>query len=170
MTGASRGKVGHFVSSLPLPLPLLARGKPPRTPKSSTQSLIKNVLLSEIKMKSRDLKLSIRVSSSEQSEIVALASKTSMSVSNYARKKLLGEPTKQIIVPEINLESYRAIVDLSREIKTVGQNLNQTTKWMHSHRAAPPSLLTTIVTTQHQIERATQILRQIQLATVGSIE
>lgn len=118
-------------------------------------------------MKSRDLKLSIRVSCLEQSEIVILAHKASMSVSNYARKKILGEPTKQISVPEINLQTYRAIVDLTREIKAVGQNLNQMTKWMHSHRAAPPSLLTTIVTTQQQMEKANQILRKIQIDSVG---
>lgn len=117
-------------------------------------------------MKSRDLKLSIRVTSKEQSEIALLASKASMSVSNYARKKLLGEPIKQIVVPEINLKTYRAIVDLTREIKAVGQNLNQMVKWMHSHRAAPPSLLTTIDTTQQQINTANQILRQIQIASV----
>ena len=120
-----------------------------------------------IKVKSRDLKLSVRVTSKEQSEIALLASKASMSVSNYARKKLLGEPIKQIVVPEINLKTYRAIVDLTREVKAVGQNLNQMTKWMHSHRAAPPSLLSTIDNIQQQINTANQILRQIQIATVG---
>ena len=118
-------------------------------------------------MKSRGLKLSIRVSATEQSEIVSLAHKTSMSVSTYGRKKLLGEPTNQIIVPEINLDTYRAIVDLTKEVRAVGQNLNQITKWMHSHQANPSSLLATIATTQQQIDTANQILRKVQIASVG---
>ena len=118
-------------------------------------------------MKVRSIKLSIRITDIEQQQIVEDANKSSMAVSSFARKKILGQPTKQISVPEINLKTYRAIVDLTREIKAVGQNLNQMTKWMHSHRAAPPSLLTTIVTTQQQMEKANQILRQIQIDSVG---
>ncbi|WP_373546555.1 hypothetical protein [Chamaesiphon sp.] len=115
----------------------------------------------------RSIKLSIRITDIEQQQIVEDANKSSMAVSSYARKKILGQPTKQIIVPQINLDTYRAIVDLKKEIKAVGQNLNQMTRWMHSHRAAPPSLLTTIVTTQQQMERANQILCQLQIATIG---
>ncbi len=118
-------------------------------------------------MKMRSIKLSIRITDIEQQQIVEDANKSSMAVSSYARKKILGQPTKQIIVPQINLDTYRAIVDLKKEIKAVGQNLNQMTRWMHSHRAAPPSLLTTIVTTQQQMERANQILCQLQIATIG---
>ena len=118
-------------------------------------------------MKSRDLKLSIRVSVSEQSAVVALARRTSMSVSNYGRKKLLGEPINQIIVPEINLDTYRAIVDLTTEIRAVGKNLNQMIRWMQLHRAAPSSLLDTVATTQQQMEKANEILRKIQIDSVG---
>jgi hypothetical protein len=118
-------------------------------------------------MKSRDLKLSIRVTSDEQSQIAILANKLSMSVSNYGRKKLLGEPTHQIIVPEINVDTYRAIVDLAREINSVGDNLNQLVKFLHSHRAAPASLVSTIENTQEQIVAANQILRTIQIDSIG---
>ena len=119
-------------------------------------------------MKSRGLKLSIRVSASEQSAVVALAHKTSMSVSTFGRKKMLGEPINQIIVPEVNLQTYRAIVDLTKEIRAVGQNLNQMIKWMQSHRAAPLSLLDTIATTQQQIDVANRILCNIQIASIGT--
>ena len=118
-------------------------------------------------MKSRSIKLSIRVSDVEQQQIVEDANKSSMSVSNYARKKILGQPTKQIVVPEINLETYKAIVDLKKEIKAVGQNLNQMTKWMHSHRAAPPSLISAITNIHDRIEIANRILGQIQINSVG---
>jgi MobC-like protein len=118
-------------------------------------------------MKSRDLKLSIRVSATEQSEVVRLARKTSMSVSTYGRKKLLGEPINHIIVPEINRETYRAVVDLTKEIRAVGQNLNQMTKWLQLNRAAPPSLLDTVAATQQQIETANKLLRKIQLDSIG---
>jgi MobC-like protein len=119
-------------------------------------------------MKSRNLKLSIRVSATEQSAVVAFAHKTSMSVSTFGRKKLLGEPINQIIVPEINLDTYRALVALTKEVRAVGQNLNQMIKWMQSHRAAPPSLLDTVATTQQQIETANQILRHIQIHSIGT--
>lgn len=118
-------------------------------------------------MKSRSLRLSIRVTSSEQLEVATLAHKTSMSVSMFCRKKLLGEPINQIVVPEINRETYRAIVDLTKEIKAVGQNLNQMIKWMQLNRAAPKSLLDTVTATQQQIETANEILRKIQLDSVG---
>ena len=118
-------------------------------------------------MKSRDLKLSIRVSSDEQSEVVILARKTSMSVSMFCRKKLLGDPINQIVVPESNLETYRAIVDLTKEIKAVGQNLNQMIRWMQLNRAAPKSLLDTVATTHQQMKKATEILRKIQFASIG---
>jgi MobC-like protein len=119
-------------------------------------------------MKSRNLKVSIRVSADEQSEIMAIAHRTSMSVSNYGRKKMLGEPINQVIVPPINIDTYRALVDLKDEVRAIGQNLNQITRWMHSHQANPPLMVATIETTQHQIELANQILRQIQLASIGA--
>jgi MobC-like protein len=119
-------------------------------------------------MKSRVLRLSIRVSAIEQLEIATLAHKTSMSVSMFCRKKLLGEPINQIVVPESNLETYRAIVDLTKEIRAVGKNLNQMIKWMQLNRAAPKSLLDTVATTQQQIETANEILRKIQLDSIGT--
>ena len=118
-------------------------------------------------MKSRTLRLSIRVSATEQLEVATLAHKTSMSVSMFCRKKLLGEPINQIVVPEINRETYRAVVDLTKEIWAVGKNLNQMIHWIQLNRAAPKSLIDTVATTQQQIETANEILRKIQLDSLG---
>ncbi len=118
-------------------------------------------------MKVRSIKLSIRITDIEQQQIVEDANKSSMAVSSYARKKILGEPINQITIPEVNLETYRAIVNLAREINSVGNNLNQLVRFLHSHQAAPASLVSTIENTQEQIVAANQILRTIQIYSVG---
>ena len=118
-------------------------------------------------MKSRSLRLSVRVTSSEQLEVVTLANRSSMSVSMFCRKRLLGESINQIVVPPVNLETYRAVVDLTKEIRAVGKNLNQMIKWMQLNRAAPPSLVNTVAATQQQMEKANEILRKIQIDSVG---
>ena len=45
-------------------------------------------------MKVRSIKLSIRISDSEQQQIAEDAHKSSMAVSSYARKKILAEPIR----------------------------------------------------------------------------
>ena len=118
-------------------------------------------------MKVRSIKLSIRITDIEQQQIVEDANKSSMAVSSFARKKILGEPINQSTIPEVNRETYKAIVNLKREINAVGVNLNQLVKFLHSHRAAPASLVSTIENTQEQIVAANQILRTIQIDSIG---
>jgi MobC-like protein len=118
-------------------------------------------------MKSRNIKISIRVSEIEQDRVAELAHEVSMSVSNYGRSKMLGSPVNQVIVPSINLETYRALIDLKNELRTIGNNLNQSVKWMHNHQAVHPSMSETIIETQDQIEKANQILASLQLASLG---
>ena len=115
----------------------------------------------------RSTKLSIRVSALEQLKIVEDAHKSSMAVSSFARKKILGEPINQISIPEINLETYKAIVDLKKEINAVGRNLNQVAKFLQSRSAAPASLISSIDDAHEEIKRANQILGKIQIYSVG---
>ena len=118
-------------------------------------------------MKSRSIKLSIRISDVEQLQIAEDAHKSSMAVSSYARKKILGEPINQITIPEVNRETYKAIVDLKREINAVGKNLNQVAKFLQSRHAAPASLISSIDDAHEEIKRANQILGKIQIYSVG---
>ena len=125
----------------------------------------RNITLNLDKM--RSTKLSIRVSALEQLKIVEDAHKSSMAVSSFARKKILGEPINQISIPEINLETYKAIVDLKKEINAVGRNLNQVAKFLQSRSAAPASLISSIDDAHEEIKRANQILGKIQIYSVG---
>jgi predicted membrane chloride channel (bestrophin family) len=118
-------------------------------------------------MKSRNLKLSIRVTSQEQTEVNELAHKLSLSVSNYGRKKLLGEPLNQVIIPEVNIKTYEELVNLKNQVKAVGQNLNQVVKVMHIQHSVPPNLVATIAETNSQIAQAVKILNRLQLLSIG---
>jgi hypothetical protein len=120
-------------------------------------------------MKSRNLKLSIRVTRDEQAEVANLAHTLSMSVSNYGRKRLLGAAVKQTIIPPVNIETYQVLVNLKHELKAIGQNLNQVTKSMHTFQSAPPTLLSTIDNTSCQITQATKLLNRLQLSAIGVI-
>jgi hydroxypyruvate isomerase len=119
-------------------------------------------------MKSREKKLSVRVSEEEHETVARLAKAASMSVSNYGRKRLLIEPINQITVPAINLDTYRTLVNLKSELNAIGHNLNQVTKAMHTHQSIPPTLLTTVTDTEIQIAQAIKLLHQIQLSSVGA--
>jgi MobC-like protein len=120
-------------------------------------------------MKSRNLKLSIRVTRDEQAKIAHLAHTSSMSVSNYGRKRLLGEPVKQTIIPPVNIDTYQVLVNLKNELHAIGQNLNQVTKAMHTLQSDPPTLLSTIDDTNYQITQATKLLNRLQLSSIGVI-
>jgi MobC-like protein len=120
-------------------------------------------------MKSRNLKLSIRVTRDEQAEVANLAHTLSMSVSNYGRKRLLGAAVKQTIIPPVNIETYQVLVNLKHELKAIGQNLNQVTKAMHTFQSASPALLSTIDNTSCQITQATKLLNRLQLSAIGVI-
>jgi hypothetical protein len=118
-------------------------------------------------MKSRNLKLSIRVTSQEQAEVNDLAHSLSMSVSNYGRKRLLGEPLNKVIVPEVNIKTYQELVNLKNQVRAVGQNLNQVVKAMHIQHSTPPNLVATITETNSQIAQAVKILNRLQLSSIG---
>jgi hydroxypyruvate isomerase len=119
-------------------------------------------------MKSREKKLSVRVSEEEHETVARLAKAASMSVSNYGRKRLLIEPINQITLPAINLDTYRTLVNLKSELNAIGHNLNQVTKAMHTHQSIPPTLLATVTDTEIQIAQAIKLLHQIQLSSVGA--
>jgi hydroxypyruvate isomerase len=119
-------------------------------------------------MKSREKKLSVRVSEEEHETVARLAKAASMSVSNYGRKRLLIEPINQITVPAINLDTYRTLVNLKSELNAIGHNLNQVTKAMHTHQSIPLTLLATVTDTEIQIAQAIKLLHQIQLSSVGA--
>ncbi len=119
-------------------------------------------------MKSREKKLSVRVSEEEHEAVARLAKAASMSVSNYGRKRLLVEPINQTTIPAINLDTYRTLVNLKSELNAIGHNLNQVTKAMHIHQSIAPDLLATVTATKIQIVQATKLLHQIQLLSVGA--
>jgi hydroxypyruvate isomerase len=119
-------------------------------------------------MKSREKKLSVRVSEEEHETVARLAKAASMSVSNYGRKRLLIEPINQITVPAINLDTYQTLVNLKSELNAIGHNLNQVTKAMHTNQSIPPTLLATVTDTEIQIAQAIKLLHQIQLSSVGA--
>lgn len=119
-------------------------------------------------MKSREKKLSVRVSEEEHETVARLAKAASMSVSNYGRKRLLVETINQTTIPAINLDTYRTLVNLKSELNAIGHNLNQVTKAMHTHQSISPTLLATVTATKIQIAQATKLLHQIQLLSVGA--
>jgi MobC-like protein len=119
-------------------------------------------------MKTREKKLSVRVSEEEHEAVARLAKAASMSVSNYGRKRLLVETINQTTIPAINLDTYRTLVNLKSELNAIGHNLNQVTKAMHTHQSISPTLLATITATKIQITQATKLLHQIQLSSVGA--
>lgn len=119
-------------------------------------------------MEVRTSKVSIRLSDRELKEVVKLSDDSSMSVSSYGRKRLLGEPVQRTIVPEVNLDTYRALVTLNRELKAIGNNLNQSVKVLNSDgKLSTADLVTTIERIEQELKVTTKLINNVQTETIG---
>ena len=119
-------------------------------------------------MEVRTSKVSIRLSDRELKEVVKLSDDSSMSVSSYGRKRLLGEPVQRTIVPEVNLDTYRALVTLNRELKAIGNNLNQSVKALNSDgKLSTADLVTTIERIEQELKVTTKLINKVQIETIG---
>lgn len=119
-------------------------------------------------MEIRTSKVSIRLSDRELKEVVKLSGESSMSVSSYGRKRLLGEPVQRAIVPEVNLDTYRALVTLNRELKAIGNNLNQSVKVLNSDgKLSTADLVTTIERIKQELKVTTKLINKVQTETIG---
>jgi hypothetical protein len=123
----------------------------------------------------RDNRISIRLSDREQEQVAQIVAAARTNVSTYGRKRLLGEPVNNIIVvPEINVDSYRALVELANQLKAIGNNLNQSTKVLNSCRQEGkklPSnldLVETIEEVECELYTTLKLLRKIQVEVIGA--
>ena len=119
-------------------------------------------------MEVRTSKVSIRLSDRELKEVVKLSDDSSMSVSSYGRKRLLSEPVQRTIVPEVNLDTYRALVTLNRELKAIGNNLNQSVKALNSDgKLSTADLVTTIERIEQELKVTAKLINKVQTETIG---
>ena len=119
-------------------------------------------------MEARTSKVSIRLSDRELKEVVKLSDDSSMSVSSYGRKRLLSEPVQRTIVPEVNLDTYRALVSLTKELKAIGNNLNQSVKVLNSDgKISRADLIESIQRIERELQSTTQLVKQLQTETLG---
>jgi hypothetical protein len=122
----------------------------------------------------RDNRISIRLSDREQERVAQIVATARTNVSTYGRKRLLGEPVNNIVVPEINVDSYRALVELANQLKAIGNNLNQSTKVLNSYRQEGkklPSnldLVETIEEVECELYTTLKLLREIQVEVIGA--
>ncbi len=122
----------------------------------------------------RDNRISIRLSDREQEQVAQIVATARTNVSTYGRKRLLGEPVNNIVVPEVNVDSYRALIELVNQLKAIGNNLNQSTKVLNSYRQEGrklPSnldLVETIKEVECELYTTLKLLRKIQIEVIGA--
>lgn len=122
-------------------------------------------------MSKRSNKISIRLSDDELAQLAKYSSDASMSVSNYARHRLLFEPVRQTIVPEVNLNTYQVLDEHNRGLKAIGNNLNQTVKRLHSPRYPPNGIKHDLINDIEQVKKSlattTSLIDQVKSSLVG---
>ena len=81
-------------------------------------------------MKKKDIKFSTRMASEDRERIKELAKQSHMSMSNYVTACCLGQ---QIVIIE-------GLKEVLKELKAIGNNLNQLTKLCHQGRISAVDL------------------------------
>jgi MobC-like protein len=103
----------------------------------------------------RSSRLTIRLSNRERTDLKGKADKLGFDESEYVRKMLGKGELKQIIIPQINRDTYQELTRLRIEMTRQGVNLNQLVKLANSQQQTPAEVnrqLTTLIFAYQQLQ------------------